>query len=503
MADPILHIKDSYYFEIPKVLYPYEYNSAGKFPAVWISLDPEFQNWEFERLYQELSVGDAGLPAKETTKHEWQHWVHADHANFAKPYDVFLEEKYQAQVKAFNDWKARQIADARRKDDGSLQFARKADFSDYLEQTKGQAQAADEYREFYGWRHENAASVERIKERTGGKQAIDAWKSAVVKHDVADWSKEKLAAYNQQLSGKILIPQPFATLRNFYERESGFAISKYMIIEVAIGLVILLVFSGLAKRLAQGGPPRGYLWNMLEAFLLFIRDDVVRPAIGTHHGEADHGHGPVDAHAGHAHAPLAHSATHAHSHAPAHHVDDATRLLPVFWTIFFFVLGCNLFGMLPWMGAPSSSFSVTTGLALVTFVVGTLSGINKFGVVGHLGNQIPGMDLPWYMAIFVKPLVYAIEVLGLMIKHAVLAIRLLANMVAGHLVILGIMGIAFGAAAAASYDGAPSWQWPVAATIAVVASAAFSLLELFVAFLQAYIFTFLSALFIGATLHKH
>jgi len=95
--------------------------------------------------------------------------------------------------------------------------------------------------------------------------------------------------------------------------------------------------------------------------------------------------------------------------------------------------------------------------------------------------------------------------LGLCIKHGVLAVRLLANMVAGHLVILGVMGLAFGAEAAMRFSspGTPGWMWAITAVIAVVASAAFSVLELFVAFLQAYIFTFLTALFIGAATHKH
>jgi F-type H+-transporting ATPase subunit a len=78
-------------------------------------------------------------------------------------------------------------------------------------------------------------------------------------------------------------------------------------------------------------------------------------------------------------------------------------------------------------------------------------------------------------------------------------------MVAGHLVILGIMGVAFGATAAVTFSdpNVPFWQWVVSATIAVAASTLFSLLELFVAFLQAYVFTFLSALSIGAAMHKH
>jgi len=164
-----------------------------------------------------------------------------------------------------------------------------------------------------------------------------------------------------------------------------------------------------------------------------------------------------------------------------------------------------LMGMVPWAGAPTAAWAVTFALACVTFFTVIVFGMMQFGVVGFFLNQIPGMDLPWYMAIFLKPMILAIELLGLMIKHLVLSIRLLANMVAGHLVILGVMGLAFGAEAALHFmsPSTPGWQWWLTATIAVVGAAAFNLLELFVAFLQAYIFTFLSALFIGAAIHKH
>ena len=87
--------------------------------------------------------------------------------------------------------------------------------------------------------------------------------------------------------------------------------------------------------------------------------------------------------------------------------------------------------------------------------------------------------------------------LGLLIKHLILAVRLLANMVAGHLVLLGIMGLI--TAAATQSMG----MWATVTGISVVSCTLFSLLELFVAFLQAYIFTFLSALFIGASVHQH
>jgi F-type H+-transporting ATPase subunit a len=162
-------------------------------------------------------------------------------------------------------------------------------------------------------------------------------------------------------------------------------------------------------------------------------------------------------------------------------------------------------GMVPWAGAPTAAFAVTFALAMVTFATVIVMGMAQFGIVGFFLNQVPGMDLPWYMAIVLKPAILAIELLGLLIKHGVLAVRLLANMVAGHLVLLGVMGLAFGAEAALHFSNpsTPGWQWWVTATIAVVGSAAFSILELFVAFLQAYIFTFLSALFVGAAIHKH
>jgi F-type H+-transporting ATPase subunit a len=223
-----------------------------------------------------------------------------------------------------------------------------------------------------------------------------------------------------------------------------------------VALILILAFVILAKRVKHGRPAKGRLWNMFEAFLLFIRDEIARPAIGHH---------------------------------------DADRFVPLLWTIFMFVLGCNLLGMLPWLGAPTASFSVTLALAAVTFATVIVAGSIRFGVLGFWKNQVPHMGLPMVLAIPIVPMLFAIEVLGLFIKHVVLGVRLLANMVAGHLVLLAVMGLAVAAA--------NSSMWPVTAGISVVGSALFSLLELFVAFLQAYVFTFLSALFIGAAVHHH
>jgi F-type H+-transporting ATPase subunit a len=108
---------------------------------------------------------------------------------------------------------------------------------------------------------------------------------------------------------------------------------------------------------------------------------------------------------------------------------------------------------------------------------------------------VPHMDLPLPLAIALKPMVFVIEVLGMFIKHGVLAIRLLANMMAGHLVLAVIMAFILAAA--------NSVAWYGVAPASILGATALSMLELFVAFLQAYIFTFLSALFIGMAVHPH
>jgi F-type H+-transporting ATPase subunit a len=307
-----------------------------------------------------------------------------------------------------------------------------------------------------------------------------------------------VAEFNHAMDGKILIPQPFATLDSLYAVKSGFGISKYMILELVLAGILLLLFTRLAAALRTGAAPKGRFANLFEAMILFVRDKIARPAIDSHdhHDEQHDDH----THAGHSQ----HDHGHSHGHAAAtravhavreHH--DGDRFVPLLLTLFFFVLGCNLLGMVPWAGSPTASFSVTLALAGVTFATVVVAGMLKFGFLGFFGNQVPSMDLPLPLAILLKPMIFAIEMLGLLIKHLILAVRLLANMVAGHLVLLGIMGLI---SAAATYS---MGMWATVTGISVVSCTLFSVLELFVAFLQAYIFTFLSALFIGASVHQH
>lgn len=236
----------------------------------------------------------------------------------------------------------------------------------------------------------------------------------------------------------------------------GLQLTKFMVLELAVAVVMLLVFIPLARKVASGKPVKGRLWNALDAMVLFLRNEVVRPSIGEHDGD---------------------------------------RFLPFILTVFFFVLFCNLAGMFPWLGSPTGSINVTAVLAGMAFLMVIGAGMKKFGVVKYWLGLCPHMDLPKPMAVILIPMILVIEIMSLFIKHVILAIRLLANMFAGHLV-LGVI-LAF----------IPLFVhqvlWFGVTPAAVFGAVGLSLLELLVAFLQAYVFAFLTALFIGMSIHQH
>ena len=215
--------------------------------------------------------------------------------------------------------------------------------------------------------------------------------------------------------------------------------------------------SRLARRMRDGGPPKGLFPNFFEVLLVFIRDEVARPSIGKH---------------------------------------DADKFLPL-WKHVLFHLVLQLVGhfAVGRFAHRCADGYCRTGGDHACAVVGT--GMQRFGVGGFFKSLVPHMDLPKPIAIVLVPMIFVIELVGLLIRHVVLAVRLLANMFAGHLVLAVILG--FIAATANHFFLA----WLGITTASVLGSAALTLLELFVAFLQANIFTFLSALFIGMAVHPH
>ena len=233
-------------------------------------------------------------------------------------------------------------------------------------------------------------------------------------------------------------------------------LTKFVAIELVVAILMFVIFYWLGQKIKSGKKPKGKIWNALESMVVFIRDEVARPAIGD---------------------------------------KDLDRFLPFILTIFFFVLGLNLFGMIPGFGSATGSIAVTGVLALFVFAVVVGSGIKKMGFVQFLKAQVPTMDLPPALRAILVPLIFVIEIFGMLVKHFVLAVRLFANMFAGHLVLaifVAFIGVAAGTA-----------LYYAVAPIAVLGSIAFSALELFVAFLQAYIFAFLASLFIGSAQHAH
>lgn len=259
-----------------------------------------------------------------------------------------------------------------------------------------------------------------------------------------------------QLPDSVVPTEPIAGSPTGILQPWDMKVTKFMVLEVLVALTLVAVFVPLARRIRTGERPKGRWWNLMETLIVYIRDQVARPSIGHH---------------------------------------DADKYMPFLWTIFFFILFGNLCGLIPFLGSPTGALGTTVVLALSTFLVVLWTGITKMGPIGFLKAQVPHMDLPWFMAIFIVPLIFALEIAGLFIKHAVLSIRLFANMFAGHLVLavlLAFIGETWGSSMV--YAIAPA---------SIGASVAVNLLELFVAFLQAYIFTFLSALFIGAAAHSH
>lgn len=233
--------------------------------------------------------------------------------------------------------------------------------------------------------------------------------------------------------------------------------TKFVVVELFAAIIVAALFIVLGRKIRSGKPVKGRFWNMLEAGVLYVRNEIARPSIGS---------------------------------------KDADPFLPFLWTVFFFVLGMNLIGMIPGVGAPTGSISITGSLALVVFVVVLFTGMKKLGAVGFWKAQAPHMDLQGPLKYILVPMIWGIEVFGLFIKHLVLAVRLFANMFAGHLVLavfVAFVGVAWASTLLAS----------VVVPGVIGASIAISLLELLVAFIQAYVFTFLSALFIGAAVHPH
>ncbi len=211
---------------------------------------------------------------------------------------------------------------------------------------------------------------------------------------------------------------------------------------------VLLIIVVLAAVRNKSVVPRG-LYNFVETLVAFVRNELAVKNIGA---------------------------------------KDADRFVPYLVTVFFFILFLNLFGLVPFAATATANLSVTVALAFFTFVITQYAAIRSMGIGGYLAHMTGGVPKSlaplWVIMI-------PVEFLGLFTKPFALTVRLFANMVAGHFVILALLGLIF------------ALNTPFVALGSVPMAIGIFLLELFVAFVQAYIFAMLSALFIGAGLVHH
>ena len=159
---------------------------------------------------------------------------------------------------------------------------------------------------------------------------------------------------------------------------------------------------------------------------------------------------------------------------------EAGRFLSFLLTAFFFIITCNLLGLIPYGATPTGNINVTAALAVCSFIVIQLGGILHNGFFGYFRGLIP-RGLPFWLL----PIMIPIEIVSLFAKPFALCIRLFANMTAGHIVILSMLGLIF------------TFQTYAVAPASILFAVAVNMLEIFVALIQAYIFTLLSAVFIG------
>lgn len=248
-----------------------------------------------------------------------------------------------------------------------------------------------------------------------------------------------------------------------------FSLTRYMLMEVVAASLVIIVSVLYARHIRRNYVTKGILANMMESLVYFVRDKIAIPAIGDH---------------------------------------DAYKHLPFLLTVFFFVLFSNLLGMVPGGASATGSIVVTGTLAFIIFLTVYSAGASHFGYIGFFKNLVPHLEVPGEISlerfgmkgsinipgILMWWLMFVIELVGLLIKHFVLAVRLFINMTAGHLVLAVILGFILEASGNLFYVVTPA---------SIFGAVFISCLELLVALLQAYIFTFLSALFIGSVSHAH
>lgn len=228
-----------------------------------------------------------------------------------------------------------------------------------------------------------------------------------------------------------------------------FSITNFVVYEwIAIALIFFLIRSVASKYKKNPLKAPSGFQNAIEAIVLYVRDEVIYPNIPSRAA--------------------------------------ANRLMPYFLSLFFFIAGSNLIGLLPGAHATTGAVGVTAALAITAFFVVNYTAMKESGVGAWFHHLLGGAPA------FLAPIMIPIEIIGLFTKPFALTIRLFANMTAGHVVLLSLVGLIF------------FFKTIFVAPVSVAFSIFIYALELLVAFLQAYVFTILTAVFVGLAIgHGH
>ena len=216
------------------------------------------------------------------------------------------------------------------------------------------------------------------------------------------------------------------------------SITKHVVFLWIAATLLIILMTIAARQNKRHRVPKGW-GNVVEVFIAFIRDEIVLPNMGP----------------------------------------GGLRYMPYVLTTFFFILIMNLLGLVPYGSSATGNISVTAGLAAIAFVMIQLAAIRAQGLGHYLAHLTGGVPM------FLWPIMIPIEILGLFTKPFALCVRLFANMTGGHLVIISLFGLIF-----------LFKSWPIGITTAAFV-VAINFLELFVAFLHAYVFTMLTCIFMG------
>jgi len=248
------------------------------------------------------------------------------------------------------------------------------------------------------------------------------------------------------MDGNYLDFEPFGKIYLPHLQLLGLDISitRHVVFLWIVAALLILTFVIASKSYKKSLVPHGFT-NFIETIIVFVRDEIVKPTIG-------HGY---------------------------------EKFLPYLLTAFFFILYSNFLGLIPYTATVTSNIAVTATLAGFTFITTQIGGMISHGPLGYFKGLIPPG-----MPVALLPLIVLVEIFGLFTKPFALCIRLFANMTAGHVVILSLIGLIF------------IMKTIYFAPVSIAFALFIYFLELLVALIQAYIFTMLSSLFIGMAVHQ-